>query len=368
MKKRLSLLLLSLLVAPSFSNAESALLRSEFIYDSGPYPSVHATTLVETPTGLVAAWFGGTREKHPDVGIWVSRLTDGKWSQSVEVANGIQQTLADGQVVRHPTWNPVLSQPKGGPLLLFYKAGPSPQSWWGMLTSSLDGGKTWTQPRRLPEGILGPVKNKPVQLQDGSLLCPTSEETKAEAKGEKEKWTVHFERTRDFGVTWERTGGLHDGKEIQAIQPSILFLGGDKLLAMGRSRQERMFEIRSEDGGRTWGEMRLGALPNNNSGTDALTLADGRHLVVYNHVGGEPGKWGGKRTPLNVAVSTDTQTWNAALVLESEPGEYSYPAVIQSKDGLVHITYTWKRQKVRHAVLDPAKLSAKPILDGRWPE
>ena len=368
MKKRLPLLLLSLLLAPSFSNAESALLRSEFIYDSGPYPSIHATTLVETPTGLVAAWFGGTREKHPDVGIWVSRLTDGKWSQSVEVANGIQHTLTDGQVVRHPTWNPVLSQPKGGPLLLFYKAGPSPQSWWGMLTSSLDGGKTWTQPRRLPEGILGPVKNKPVQLEDGSLLCPTSEEIKAEAKGEKEKWTVHFERTRDFGVTWERTGGLHDGKETQAIQPSVLFLGGDRLLAVGRSRQGRMFEIPSEDGGRTWGEMRLGSLPNNNSGTDALTLADGRHLVVYNHVGGEPGKWGGKRTPLNVSVSKDAQAWDAALVLESDPGEYSYPALIQTKDGLVHITYTWKRQKVKHVVLDPAKLSAKPILNGSWPE
>jgi len=368
MKKFSPLLLLSLVFAPSFLNAESAVLKTEFIYDSGPYPSVHATTIVETQTGLVAAWFGGTHEKHPDVGIWVSRFTDGRWSQSVEVANGVQYTLADGKVLRHPTWNPVLFQPKSGPLLLFYKAGPSPQSWWGMLTQSADGGKTWEQPRRLPEGILGPVKNKPVQLEDGSLLCPTSEEIKADSKDEKEKWIVHFERTRDFGVTWERTAGLHDGKQIQAIQPSILSLGGDKLLAIGRSRQERVFEIRSDDGGRTWSEMRLGSLPNNNSGTDALTLADGRHLIVYNHVGGEPGKWGGKRTPLNVSVSEDAQAWSAALVLEHEPGEYSYPAIIQTKDGLVHITYTWKRQKVKHVVIDPTKLSAKPMSDGKWPE
>ena len=152
MKKFSPLLLLSLVFAPSFLNAESAVLKTEFIYDSGPYPSVHATTIVETQTGLVAAWFGGTHEKHPDVGIWVSRFTDGRWSQSVEVANGVQYTLADGKVLRHPTWNPVLFQPKSGPLLLFYKAGPSPQSWWGMLTQSADGGKTWEQPRRLPEG------------------------------------------------------------------------------------------------------------------------------------------------------------------------------------------------------------------------
>jgi predicted neuraminidase len=368
MKTCALLLLLSLSLAPLCLNADTAVLKSEFIYDSGPYPSVHATTIVETQAGLVAAWFGGSHEKHPDVGIWVSRFADGKWTQSEEVANGIQHTLADGRFVRHPTWNPVLSQPKGGPTLLFYKVGPSPQSWWGMVTSSADGGKTWAQPRRLPEGIIGPVKNKPVELADGSLLCPTSEEVKGKTREDKEKWMVHFERTRDFGVTWERTEALHDGRQIQAIQPSVLFLGGNKLLAIGRSRQERVFEVRSDDGGRTWGEMRLGSLPNNNSGTDALTLSDGRHLIVYNHVGGEPGKWGGKRTPLNVSVSMDAQTWSAALVLESDPGEYSYPAIIQTKDGLVHITYTWKRQKVKHVVIDPSRLSAKPFIDGIWPD
>ncbi len=349
-------------------SADPAIVKTEFIYDTGPYPSIHATTIAETPTGLVSAWFGGTAEKNPDVGIWVSRLVEGGWTESVEVANGIQHTLTDGTVVRHPTWNPVLFQPKGGPLMLFYKAGPSPQTWWGMLTTSADGGKTWEQPRRLPEGILGPVKNKPVQFPDGSILCPTSEETPAAQKGGKETWSVHFERTRDFGKTWERTPPTHDGQTIQAIQPSILDLGGGKLLALGRSRQDRVFEIRSDDGGGTWGEMKLGTLPNNNSGTDAVTLADGTHLIIYNHIAGTPGKWGGKRTPLNLAASKDAQTWNAALVLESDPGEYSYPAIIQTGDGLVHITYTWKRQKVKHVVVDPAKLTTKPIVDGQWPQ
>ena len=106
--------------------------------------------------------------------------------------------------------------------------------------------------------------------------------------------------------------------------------------------------------------MTLGTLPNPNSGTDAVTLKDGRHLIVYNHIGGEPGKWGGKRSPLNVAISSDGRTWQGVLVLEDEPNqEFSYPAVIQTSDGLVHITYTWKRQRVRHVVVDPAQFVAR---------
>lgn len=359
------LLLPCVLCLPWLSKAaDPALLKSEFIYDTGPYPQIHATTIVETSTGLVSAWFGGTAERNPDVGIWVSRFVEGKWTSSVEVANGIQYTQADGTVVRHPTWNPVLFQPKEGPLMLFYKAGPTPENWWGMLTTSTDGGKTWEQPRRLPEGILGPIKNKPVQLPDGSILCPTSNETHEKPS----KWTVHFERTRDLGKTWELIGPVNDGVTIQAIQPSLLFLGGDKLMALGRSRQDKVFQVISEDNGKTWGEMKLGSLPNNNSGTDAVTLKDGTHLIIYNHISGTPGKWGGKRTPLNVSASKEGYTWQAALVLESNPGEYSYPSIIQTGDGLVHVTYTWKRQKVKHAVIDPAKLTLKPIVDGQWPQ
>lgn len=334
-------------------------LKSEFIYETAPFPSCHASSIVESGGTLVATWFGGTREKHPDVCIWVSRLEAGSWTAPAEVANGVQNPE-----LRHPTWNPVLFQPKSGPLMLFYKVGPNPDRWWGMLMTSPDNGKTWEKPTRLPDGILGPIKNKPVQLANGDILSPTSNETAEKVS----KWTVHFERSRDLGKTWELIGPVNDGVQIQAIQPSILFLGGDKLLALGRSRQNRVFEVRSQDGGATWGPMTLGTLPNNNSGTDAVTLADGRHLIVYNHIGGTPGKWGGKRTPLNLALSTDGTTWQAAAVLESNPGEYSYPAIIQSADGLVHITYTWKRERVKHVVVDPTKLTLKPIENGLWPE
>ena len=341
------------------------LISAEFVYDleGRQTPECHASTIVETTDGLVAAWFGGTHEKNPDVGIWVSQKRNGQWTVPVEVANGIQYSDGDGKIHRHPCWNPVLFQPATGPLMLFYKAGPSPQQWWGMLTTSVDSGQTWSEPRRLPENILGPVKNKPVQLADGTIVCPTSTETDED----KSKWQVHFEVTRDLGRTWTRIGPVNDGIEVQAIQPSILFAGPGKMLAIGRSRQNRIFRVASDDGGKTWGPLTLGTLPNPNSGTDAVTLKDGRHLIVYNHVPGDPKRWGGKRTPLNVAVSEDGTSWNAALVLEDEPGEYSYPACIQTTDGLVHITYTWKRQRVRHAVIDPSKLSLQPIVDGEWP-
>ena len=124
------------------------MLASEFIYETAPFPQCHASTIVQAKDGLVAAWFGGTREKHPDVGIWVARHEAGKWTAPVEAANGVQTDS-----LRHPCWNPVLFQMPNGPLLLFYKVGPSPQSWWGMMIRSGDGGKTWSKPEKLPTTV-----------------------------------------------------------------------------------------------------------------------------------------------------------------------------------------------------------------------
>ena len=335
----------------------------EFIYENAPFPSCHASTIVETKAGLVVAWFGGQHEKSPDVGIWLSRQREGKWTAPVEVANGVQHGQAGEETARRPSWNPVLFQPREGPLMLFYKVGPSPDRWWGMLVTSTDSGQTWSAPHRLPEGVLGPIKNKPVQLKNGDILCPSSRETSEEP----DKWRVHFERTSDLGKTWEITDSVNDGVGVQAIQPSILFTGGDHLLAIGRTRQNRIFQVASTDAGKNWGPMELGSLPNPNSGIDAVTLEDGRHLIVYNHVPGDPGQWGGKRTPLNVAVSKDGKSWQAALILESQPGEYSYPAIIQTSDGRVHITYTWKRQKIRHVCIDTTQLEPQDMALGEWP-
>jgi predicted neuraminidase len=324
-------------------------MTSEFIYERASFPSVHASTIAETGDGLVAAFFGGTREGAADVGIWVSRHVKGAWTPPVEVATGAQTGGA-----QLPCWNPVLFQLGDGALTLFYKVGPDPRTWWGMVRTSTDAGRTWSDARRLPDGILGPIKNKPVRLGDGAIVSPSSTESTARPS----LWRVHFERSVDGGRTWTiaRPAIAPSEPELHAIQPSILVHGGGKLQAIGRSRSQRLFETWSEDGGQTWGPVALTSLPNPSAGTDALTLRDGRHLLVYNHtIKG--------RTPLNVALSHDGRAWAAALVLEREPGEYSYPAVIQTADGLVHITYTWKRQRVRHVVVDPAQLKELEKID-----
>ncbi len=314
-------------------------LKSEFIYENAPYPSCHASTIEETPSGLVAAWFGGTHEKHKDVGIWVSRLKDNKWLPSVEVANGIE---SDSK--RYPCWNPVLYQIPKGDLLLFYKVGPSPSTWWGMLKRSSDDGQSWSEAEKLPEGILGPIKNKPELLSNGTLLCPTSSED--------DGWRVHFEMTSDAGKTWQKTGPINDGKKYSAIQPSILFHKNGDLQILCRSKQGFILEAFSKDLGKTWSELSPISLPNPNSGTDAVTLQDGRQLLVYNHVTKASREWGGDRSPLNVVISDDGITWKEIAILENEPkGEFSYPAVIQAADGKVHITYTWKRKRIKHAVI-----------------
>lgn len=325
--------------------ASPAILQREFIYEQAPFPSSHASTIAQTSRGLVAAWFGGTHERHPDVGIWVSNRTATGWTAPAEVATGVQ---TDGK--RLPCWNPVLFQVPKGELLLFYKVGPSPSTWWGMLKRSADGGKTWSSAEMLPAGILGPIKNKPVLLSSGVLLCPSSSED--------HNWRVHFEQTSDWGKTWQKTGPINDGVQDGAIQPSILFHPGGQLQALCRSQKSGYIaETWSADGGKSWSPLQQTVLPNPNSGTDAVTLADGRQVLVYNPVSPGPGKSGGARTPLDIAISDDGKSWKTLAVLENEPGEYSYPAVIQTADGLIHVTYTWKRQRIRHVVIDPRKAS-----------
>jgi predicted neuraminidase len=336
-------------LAQTSQPSHPAVMLTEFIYESAPYPQCHASTIAQTsPRQLVAAWFGGTRERNPDVGIWVSRHENGKWTESVEVANGVQ---ADGSP-RLPTWNPVLFQaPDGGPLFLFYKVGPSPSQWWGMVKTSDDGGKSWSEARRLPDGILGPVKNKPVVLKDGSWLSPSS----MEGSG---GWQVHFERSTDGGKTWQIIGPVAKGPELEAIQPSVLFHKDGSLQALCRSKQGVVAQTWSKDDGKTWTPLTAAALPNPNSGTDAVTLADGRQLIVYNHSAHRPNEAKGNRYPIDVAVSDDGLTWRHVVTLDAEPkgSGYAYPAVIQTSDGLVHITYTWDRKRIKHVVLDPKKL------------
>lgn len=342
---------------PLSQPGEGAYLKGELIYslDNRPTPQVHASTIVETPSGMVSAFFSGTHEKNPDVGIRVSRLENGKWTWPEEVVNGVESNNK-----RYPCWNPVLFLPKNGPLMLFYKVGPSPKTWWGMVITSNDDGKTWSDPVKLGEDpkvghLLGPIKNKPIQLADGTIISPTSIEYDGDDK--ELYWRVYFEISRDMGKTWEVVGPINDGVEFDAIQPSILTYKDGSMQVICRSRQDVLTQSWSKDGGMTWSKMEAVSLPNPNSGTDAVTLTDGRQLLIYNHStkkGAEPKG----RNILNLAISNNGKKWKPVMTLENVPIDdgYAYPAIIQSKDGLVHITYTYNRRTVKYVVIDPKKL------------
>lgn len=326
---------------------QPGIVTMEMIADEMPIPEVHASTLVEVEGGLLAAWFGGTEEGSPDVVIWASTSVNGKWSVPREVANGINNPLR----VQHPCWNPVLFKRSNGKLLLFYKVGPKPSAWWGEMKESTDDGLTWSKPVKLPEGYFGPVKNKPVELARGTLLCGSS----SEASG----WRVQVERYIQ-GRYWNKTRFLNSALEFGVIQPSILHYPDDALQILCRSKVGRVVQSWSSDNGKTWTRMRRTDLPNPNSGLDGTVLADGRAVLVYNHT--QKG-----RSPLNVSLSKGGRAWEASLLLENEPGEFSYPAVIQTTDGMIHATYTWNRKNIRHVILDPAKLKSRPMTKGQWP-
>jgi predicted neuraminidase len=160
------------------------------------------------------------------------------------------------------------------------------------------------------------------------------------------RWLVHLDLTGDGGKSWDSLGPLNDPDQFAVIQPAILAHSQEKLQMLCRSRQKVIVESWSEDGGRTWLPMKASSLPNPDSGIDAVKLLDGRSLLAFN-----PTTRG--RTPLAVAVSPDGFHWQEILVLEDQPGEYSYPAVIQTADGMVHFTYTWQRRSIKHVILDP---------------
>jgi predicted neuraminidase len=322
----------------AFAQPGGAVQKSGFISDPLPTPSCHASTIAETDHGLIAAWFGGTDEGESDVGIWMSRYENGGWGPATRVVAGDE----DGPD-RKPCWNPVLFHSPNGRHYLFYKVGAKPSSWWGRYLSSTDEGRTWFPSARLPDGMLGPVRNKPVLMPDGLILCGSSTEDAG--------WRVHMEIFNDHSRRWTRGPNLNEAMEFAAIQPTILQWPDGRIQILCRTKQEVITECWSTNKGRTWTRMRKTALLNPNSGIDAVMLKGGTALLVHNNSPKD-------RSPLNVSISTDGMTWQPVLVLEDTPGEFSYPAVIQTSDGLVHVTYTWKRQKIKHVVLDPAKLRA----------
>ena len=361
-----------------------AILKDEFLYEKASFPQCHSASIVETKKGdLVATYFGGKHERNPDVCIWVSIKKKGSntWTAPILAADGV---FADGS--RKACWNPVICEMPNGELWLFFKIGTKVADWTGWLTKSKDGGRTWSKREALPEGFLGPVKNKP-EIINGRLLCPSSTETNG--------WKFHMEifdlKTKEWkyvgpipaelalrcedmlankglpSATSQKedieapdAGGVADKNgmhPIDCIQPSILKLKDGRLQVLMRTRNGKIATSFSSDDGDTWTKVTLLDVPNNQSGTDAVTLKDGRHVLIYNNFETLPGTKKGVRTPLSLAISDDGTHWRHVLTLEDSPiSQYSYPSIIQGKDGKLHAVYTWRRLRVAYKEIDINKL------------
>jgi predicted neuraminidase len=315
----------------------SAEILEEFVFENPPFASCHASTLAKTPSGaILCAYFAGSEEGAKDVGIWLSSRTLKGWSAPRLV---VQESDA-------PCWNPVLFTLPSGEILLFYKVGQRPNSWSGALIRSNDGGKSWSKAEPLPAGVMGPVKNKPLLLKNGELLCGSSIESW-------HRWGCWIDITQDQGKTWSKSEPINLKDQLFGIiQPTIFFTPEGKLRLLARSRSSGYICMAtSEDEGRTWTEATNTELPNPNSAIDAVQLQDGRILLIYNHTSTG-------RTPLNLAISDDGGVhWRPFYLLENAPGEYSYPSIIQTGDGLVHISYTFNRTQIKYVVFDSAELA-----------
>ena len=375
-----------------------AITKDEFLYEKAAFPQCHSASIVETRKGdLVATYFGGKHERNPDVCIYVSIKKKGaqEWSKPILAADGVfksgtkEAEIAgiSGDVTRKACWNPVIFEMPNGELWLFFKIGTKVADWTGWLTKSKDGGKTWSKREALPKGFLGPVKNKP-ELIDGRLLCPSSTENNG--------WKFHMEIYDLKTKQWKYVGPVEaeqamrcenmkttnvpaassSGKKedieapdaggvadksgmhpIDCIQPSILKLKDGRLQVLMRTRNGKIATSFSSDNGDTWTKVTLLDVPNNQSGTDAVTLQDGRHVLIYNNFETLPGTKKGVRTPLSIAISDDGTHWRHALTLEDSPiSQYSYPSIIQGKDGKLHAVYTWRRLRIAYKEIDINKL------------
>ena len=321
------------------------------------FNNCHASSITTLPGGeLLTAFFAGLREGERDVGIWLSRTETGIWQMPVRL-------LAEDGLA---CWNPVLHG-AGDKVWLFYKVGASVHTWVTRWTVSSDLGRNWALPLALVPGDTlprGPVRNKLIVLSNGEWIAPGSLETEA-------VWDCFVDISADLGRSWSKYDVPIDHRQHDTvanvdpweglaanalwetdvkrvfkwdgvIQPSLWESAPGRVHMLMRSTRGFIYRSDSSDYGRSWCPAYATALPNNNSGIDVVRLDDGGLVLAYNPVAGN---WG-RRYPISLGFSSDNgANWTKILDLETEEGEFSYPAIIADASRL-HLTYTRNRKNI----------------------
>lgn len=323
--------------------ARLELVHKEFIYDRLPgYPSAHGSTIARRQSGeLIAAWFGGPHENHPETVVLFARKPPGapEW-QDVRPVQGMNTPKPYGNAALFV--EPCDRSEQGERIWLFFvrSEGRHGRGWcedcMTYVTTSGDGGWTWEEPRLLKYQWSFLIKNKPLRLATGELAIP--------AYSDRENNSVLCVYN-DQEDRWSFFGPVPIPEGSCVVQPALVQYPDGTLQMFFRTSHGRIWTARSDDAGRTWSEAVPTELPNPGAGIDAVTLPDGRLVLAYN-----PTTRG--RTPLWLRISEDRGvSWSDPLVLEEGEGEYSYPAVIAHGDDTLHVTYTYRRTHVAHAVV-----------------
>jgi predicted neuraminidase len=200
---------------------------------------------------------------------------------------------------------------------------------WGetrlFFRTSNDHGHTWSKDEPFLGGLREGLRNVPITLVNGELLLPLGH---------------RFARSTDRGGTWEQLGDVSSGG-----QPTVIQRADGSLLTLLRNGPH-ILQAESRDGGRDWSAAVATELKNPDAGIAMTRLRNGHLVLVFNDSSTA-------RTPLSIARSLDEgRTWLPPLALESNPGEYSYPCVIQTANGHIHVTYTFRRYTIKHVELN----------------
>ena len=386
--------------APSASSSSACLHphpddASRLIADI-PSPCVqnHAANLMPLPNGdLACVWFGGSQEGKSDISIYFSRLQAGEscWTPAVKLSD--DDTRSEQ--------NPILFPAPDGRLWLLYTAQKSGNQDTSIIRYRIseDNGQTW-QPVEVLFDKAGTFVRQPVVVLDnGDWLVPVFYcRTRPGEKwvGDDDISAVRI--SSDQGHSWRE---VEVPGSVGCVHMNIEKLPDGTLLALFRSRwADNIYASRSSDGGNTWSEPASTGLPNNNSSIQFTRLANGHLALVFNDISAaqaterrvslydeiedeetelstEPAVtaekmvtadartafWGTPRAPMTLAISEDGgRTWPFKRNLEVGDGycmtnnselqlnrEYSYPSIKQTEDGVLHIAYTFYRQKIRYA-------------------
>ena len=341
-----------LLLSPSFLLANFCFVEEQLILPQELAMDAMPGSLVETDSGeILATWYGGfgsgaCNVDMNEVGIWLSRYFEGKWT--------LPELIHFEKELR--SWNPVLFKTASRKMILFYKVGQDPRQWLTLLRRSSDNGVTWTEPEMLPAGIFGPSKSHPKLLTDGSWIFPSSQSRGDPAN----KWkctACWIESTKDAGITWKKIGPITiPGKPFSLTEPCLIqdSNGNFKVFCRNRSRkvneQGYIWSTTYFPQSETFSTPEDTSLANPDSGIDGLRLSTGEMVLVHNASFIN-------RFPLVLSLSNDDgKTWETAYTIEKDPGEFSQPAIIQAHDGKIHILYAWRpenqsKHNLKHIVI-----------------